>query len=241
MVTPIGRMTPYGMEHWAALAVTVCAGIALVIIVRRTVQRHGRARADRGFVIAGWALLAVVIAWMVWDLLPMNWNIGQSLPFQLSDAARVVTAAALITRRWWLIAITYYWGLTLNLQSIVTPDLNYFHAPALEYVAYWVFHIAVLLAPIVFVWGAGERPSWRGYTVSLGATAAWAAVAGTVNAITGANYGYLAHAPVGPSALDFLGPWPQYLLWEGVLIVAVWALITLPWVARRRVAVAAGY
>ena len=91
-----------------------------------------------------------------------------------------------------------------------------------------------MLAPVVLVWGLGYRPTWRGYGIAYAATLLWAGIAVTGNTLTGANYGYLNRAPAGPSILDLLGPWPQYLLVEAVVIAAGWALLTLPFVLRDR-------
>lgn len=226
VVDNVGRMTPYGGAHYAALAVTVVAAIVLVMWARKV---RGTRAEGRALTIAGWIMLAATLAWMCWNMLPMNWNIEQSLPLHLSDALRIVTSLALLTRSGWTIAISYYWGLTLNIQSVITPDLTYFHAPVFEYIAYWLFHIAALIVPIMLVWGLGYRPTWRGYGIAFAATLVWAGIAGVANALTGANYVYLARAPEVASALDLLGPWPIYILWEFVLVASVWALITWPW------------
>ena len=229
-VEPIGRMTPYGVEHIAVLIVTILTAVGLVWWIRRL----RRAGTEDGFLrAAGWLMLTTTIAWMVWGMLPGNWNIDQSLPFHYSDALRMITAIALLTRANWAIAICYYWGLTLNLQSVITPDLNYFDYPVLEFFAYWFLHMVALLVPIIFVWGLGYRPGWRGYGLTYAATVAWAGIALLVNVLTGANYGYLSRGPEGPSILDLLGPWPSYVLWEAVIIAVVWALMTWPWQTRR--------
>ena len=34
--------------------------------------------------------------------------------------------------------------------------------------------------------------------------------------------------------LNYLGPWPVYLLAEVAIVVVGWALITLPWTGRPR-------
>ena len=132
--------------------------------------------------------------------------------------------------------MSYFWGLTLNLQAVLTPDLNYFQVPALEFAMYWLLHLAALLAPVVLVWGLGYRPTWSGYGTAFALTVGWAGVALVANAVTGANYGYLSRGPVGPSILDALGPWPVYILWEAVLIAVVWALMTWPWTLGRHTA-----
>lgn len=230
LIDPIARMQPYGAEHLTVLAVTLLLIAVGVPVVRRL---RGTLSERRLLSITGWITLTITVLWTLWGLLPMNWNVAESLPFHFSDAIRLVVSIALITRAGWAIAISYYWGLTLNLQSLITPDLNYFHIPVLEFTMYWVLHVVAFVAPIVLVWGSGYRPTWRGYALTFAATCAWSALAMAVNAFTGANYGYLSRAPVGPSVLDVLGPWPVYIVWEGVLVLTVWALMTWPWESRR--------
>lgn len=229
----LGRMPQYGVEHIAALATIVLASVGLTIWARRAI-RAGYARSvDRALGLSGWFLLAVSILWLAWGMLPANFTVEQSLPFHFSDALRIITAIALITRASWAIIITYFWGLTLNLQAVLTPDLTYLQFPWVEYAFYWFLHAAALIVPIVFVWGVGYRPTWRGYAAGFGMTLAWAGVAVAANAITGANYAYLSRAPEGSSILDVLGPWPIYIIWEAVLIAGVWALMTWPWTTKR--------
>lgn len=229
----LGRMAPYGAAHLAALAV-IAAAVALAVIAGRRMRGTPRETAlTRGL---GWSMLALTVVWTAWGFLPQTWDVEQSLPFHFSDALRIITAVALITRSGWAVALSYFWGLTLNTQAILTPDLVYLTHPGLEYAAYWVLHAIALIAPVLLVWGLGYRPTWRGYAVSFAATLLWALVAMTANALTGANYAYVSRAPEGPSILDLLGGWPLYLLWEAVLIALVWALMTWPHtaLARRR-------
>lgn len=227
---PLGRMVPYGGEHLAMLAATLLCAAALIWWARRS----DPSRVDRALRIAGWVLLVNAVLWTLWGFLPWAWNLHESLPLHYSDALRLVIPIALITQARWAIVISYYWGLTLNLQSVITPDLNYFVWIPLEFTQYWVAHASGLIVPAVLIWGAGYRPTWRGYAAAYGATLAWALLAFTGNALTGANYGYLNRAPAGPSLLDVMGPWPLYLLVEAFLIAAVWALMTWPWEALRR-------
>lgn len=81
----------------------------------------------------------------------------------------------------------------------------------------------------------GRMPAYgTAHLALLALTVLWAGIAVTGNALTGANYGYLNHAPDGPGLLDVMGPWPQYLVVEAVAIAVVWTLMTRPWVVRDR-------
>lgn len=227
----LGRMPPYGTEHVAMLVVLVAAAAAAVIWARRSGLTP---RTERILSVAGWAYLVLSLAWSTWDLLPQNFTVEQSIPMHLSDVLRIITAIALITRAPLAIAISFYWGLTLNLQSIVTPDLNYITHPSIDFASYWIFHGLALIVPLVMVFGLGYRVTWRAYAWAFGSLLVWAGVAALVNTATGSNYGYLSHAPAGPSILDIMGGWPTYLLVEAVAILAVWALMTLPWAILQR-------
>lgn len=219
-------MPAYGVEHLLALALIVVLTLLAIAWVRRAKRPEG------AMAVVGWGYLIVGLAWVVWDLLPQNFTLEQSIPIHLSDVLKVITAIALITRAHWAAAITYYWGLTINLQSIVTPDLNYLVSPVIEFVSYWLFHGLAFAVPLVLVIGLGFRPKWKSLAIGFGGLLLWAGAASVVNALTGANYGYLAHAPAGPSLLDLMGGWPLYLAVAGIVIFATWTLMTLPWVRR---------
>jgi hypothetical integral membrane protein (TIGR02206 family) len=91
----------------------------------------------------------------------------------------------------------------------------------------------VVWAAIYLTWGRRNRPSWRDYRFAIAVTLVWAAFTITFNAITGTNYGYLNRKPPTASVLDALGDWPFYLLAEVAIVLAVWALMTWPWVRKR--------
>ena len=135
----------------------------------------------------------------------------------------------MVSGRGWACALTYYWGLTLSVQALLTPALGGGDFPAPSFLVFFADHVLVVWIAVLITWGLRRRPSWRDYRFALVATACWAVPTQAVNALTGANYGYLDRKPETASLLDVLGPWPWYLLVEAALVVGVWALITLPW------------
>lgn len=223
-------MPLFGTAHLLALAATVMVSVVLVLLVRR---HRSMPAIDRWLRITGWMLLAIALAWMLWDLLPTRFDLAHSLPVSLSDLARLLIPVALITRAGWAVAVVYYWGLSLNLMALLTPDLNYNFFPPLEYGMFWLAHIAAFAVPVVLVWGLRYRPTWRGFGFAYLFTVAWAVVTMGLNVLTEANYGYLNRPPEGGSLLDLMGPWPVYLLVAAAVLAVGWALITWPWTMRR--------
>ncbi|GAA1825215.1 YwaF family protein [Nesterenkonia flava] len=216
---------PLGAVHMLLLGVTAVLAVLVLWGARRLRGSRAESKVYSG---AGWGMLVLSVLYTGWLLLPGNWSVGQSLPLHYSDALRYVTALALIRRARWVVAITCFWGLTLNPQAMLTPHPSMLE-PSVHFGFYWVLHIAVLLAALALVWGVGYRPGWKDFLWAYGIALGWAALVMPVNALLGTNYAFLNRHPDGASLLDWLGEWPVYVVWLAVLVGVVWAAMTWLW------------
>ena len=223
--------TPYGLTHWAVLAITVVGAVLLARLGRRYRDTPAAETFTRIFAVVQ---LTVTLGFMIVWLVPPFFDVKQSLPLHLSDVLRLVAAYALWSRRPWAFALTYYWGLTFNPQAMLTPDLRPDVAPALEIASYWLQHVLVMWAAVYLTWGWGLHPNWRSYRLALAVTIGWATITFVINRALGTNYGYLNGKPSSASLLDLMGQWPWYLLVVLAILAVFWALITLPWTSRTR-------
>jgi len=224
------RFETYGASHQGALLLLLVGVVALVLFGRR---HRGSALAERWGRGMAVAVLAVTVPLQVLYFTPDYWDLEKTLPLQLCDLASGVAVYALWTRRRWAAALTYFWGLTLTSQAVLTPDLAA-DFPDPIFVLFWAMHLLVVWAAVYLVWALGLGPDWRRYRVAVAVTAAWAVTVYVFNVVVGTNYGYLNAKPSAASALDLLGPWPWYVLNEIVVVAAFWALITWPWARRSR-------
>lgn len=217
----------YGASYWGAIVVFVAGAVVLVWLGRRQTEEQSR-RFGR---IVGALTAVIYAAVLVYSMFPPT--IERSVPLRLTDLATVAAACALWSGRHWAFALTYYWGLVLSAQALISPVLVGPDFPHYTFLAFWAIHLAVVWAAIYLTWGRGMRPEWRSLRLVVIVTAVWAAVTFVFNRIAGTNYGFLNGKPVTASLLDVLGPWPVYILSATALIVAVWVLMTLPWVGSR--------
>jgi len=221
----------WGLGHWTMLVLTVVGSVVLVVVGRRI---RGKPAASAVSVVFAVVLLVITVIHLIHGLLPGNFRMQGSIPLQLSDLLRFVSAYAL-WRRVWATALVYYWGLTFNPQSLITPNLHYTWSPLYDFFMYWSLHILVMWAAIYLTWGLGHRPTWRSYWIGIIATLCWAVFTFTFNVVAGTNYGFLNATPASASLLDVMGPWPIYLLSAFVAMFVIWALITWPWMIIARV------
>lgn len=219
----------YSTTHLVALAVFLVGVVVIVAVGRRHRDQDVAVPFSRGFALA---ICVFTVPLQVLQLLPADWNPRTSLPFQLCDLAWMAAVYALWTHRDWAVGLTYFWGLTLTTQGIITPALDQ-DWPSPRYVMFWGMHLLIVWAAIYLVWGLRLTPTWAVYRKAVAITTTWAVAVFTYNAIAGTNYGYLNRKPSTASILDYLGPWPLYVVLEIAIVVAAWALLTWPWSRAR--------
>jgi hypothetical integral membrane protein (TIGR02206 family) len=222
------QFTAYGPSHWAILAVFVIGAVLLVRVGRGQTEQQARRLAR----ILGAVTALIYAAILIYIVTPPS--IDYSVPLQLTDLATVVAAYALWSQKQWAYALTYYWGLVLSTQALISPALQGPDFPHYQFLAFWAIHLLVVWAAIYLTWGRGMRPDWRDFRFAVLVTLVWATVTFTFNTIAGTNYGFLNRKPSTSSLLDVMGPWPWYVVTAATLVFIVWTLMTWPWIRMRR-------
>ena len=210
-------------EHLVTLLLITALVMGLTVAARR------RPGAWTVPVCRGLAVLLLLDegSWWIWLASQGSWSLSYALPFQLCDLAAFVAAAALWTRRPWLVELTYFWGIAGTLNGIVTPDIAA-HFPDYLYLQYFVAHGVIVGAALFLVVGLKIQPRPGAALRAFGWTALLLLVDAGVDSVTGANYLYLRHAPGSRSLLDLMGPWPWYVLSASLVTLLAFLLLELP-------------
>lgn len=220
-------MTPFhtfGPEHLGALGVIAAIGVAMVLA--------GRRLGERGKILMGRALAGALIAYAAvayarkFSSPEVGW--GDSLPLHLCDWVLVLCVVGLLREGRLARELAYFWGLAGSIHGLVTPDLRA-NFPAWGFFQFFWGHGGVVLAVVFFLGVRGLRPAPGGAWRAFVALNLYAAVAGTLDAAFGWNYGYLCRTPAQPSLLDHLGPMPWRLLAMEAIALASFALLAWPW------------
>jgi hypothetical integral membrane protein (TIGR02206 family) len=210
----------WSAEHLAALTVTVVVAALLVGAARwRPELAVGTGRGLALIILAGFVCEQVTYA------VRSEWTAKYNLPLQLTDAVTLVSVAALWRpERALLVELVYFWALTASLQAVLTPDLEQ-SFPDVLFFAYFATHSGAIAAACLLVFGEGRTPRpgavWRVYAI----TAGFAAVAAVGTLLTGGNYMFLRRKPVQGSLLDFMGPWPVYIVVAAAFGLAMFAAL----------------
>jgi hypothetical integral membrane protein (TIGR02206 family) len=223
------RFEALGTQHIAVLLAVLGLSVLLPLAVNRL--RSPRI-AFLGAGVLGGLLLASKAFEVVWYArLGLDWP--HLLPLHLSDLVAFATAAALFSRHPFLFELAYFWGLGGALQALLTPDLDAGFPSA----SFWLFFVphGLVIAGVFYATASLRLRPRPGCLKRVYAALAVAAVpAALANAAFGTNYMYLRRKPATASLLDFMGPWPWYILSMAAASLLVLMLLYSPfWIQDR--------
>lgn len=229
------RFIMFSAQHWAAL-LGVLLMIGLVIGFRKKLRISPWNEAFR--LVLSVLMLLLFIALQIWYVRSDQWDVTQSLPLQLSTVAMLLSAVLLMIRNYYLFEFIYFAGIGSALQALFTPVLDVAF-PHFWYFYFFVGHGSIIVTAIYFVAVEQYRPVLR----SVGRTMLWLnallLIILPINLITGANYMFVARKPETVSLLDWLGPWPWYLIPLEIVALVMCLILYVPfvvydWIIKKR-------
>jgi len=225
----------FGPGHLGALALTALMALGLVRLVRRGPERGAATAVRLGLaaLLLG-ATAATLAAWARHGTL--EWM--DVLPLHLCDMLILVAVYALVTRHALACELLYFWAGAGALLAMLGPDVNA-GFPDPGFLSFFALHGLVVASAAVLVFGFGRRPRprapWRVFLL----TNAYAGAVALIDLALDANFLFLRGKPAAPTLLDWLGPWPVYLLAAEALAAVLFVALDLPFRAGRRLAPAA--
>ena len=214
-------MPLFGVVHLSLLLAIAGAAVMLCWLCGR---RKVAVRAVR--LALGCGIAANELVW--WAFRYSHEGIhATNLPLQLCDLTVWMTVLACLTVVPAVVEFAHFAGVAGSGMAVLTPDL-WTPWPSYPAIYFFLAHGGVLVACSVLVFGRVARirrgALWRAFAILV----AYAAFLGAFNAISGANYMYLCRKPANASLLDWLGPWPLYLLGGAMAGLLLFWLLSLP-------------
>ena len=212
----------FGTTHLLILAAIPAIAGALSWMVRMKRELAGLLRSN----LAAFLLVNELI-WYIYNVAEGWVHFPYGLPLDLCDVVVWLTIAAAFTGRPALVELAYYWGIAGSSMAVLTPDLG---VPLVSYpgVYFFLAHGGVVITALFLVWGELARPRPGSMWKALFWLNVYAAAIGGFNAIFRTNYFYLCEKPASASLLDYMGPWPFYLLTGELFGLVVFYLLALP-------------
>lgn len=215
----------YSSSHWCVLILTVLVTVVMVVLARK--NPTGKTAPTLGYMLAG-IILFNLLALLFHGINRVGTTWVDLLPMQLCDWLSFIAPAALIWRKQWLYEITYFLGVAGTLHGLITPDLQYSY-PHFYFFTFFIGHAGIVIAAAYLSFGLSFRPYPRSIFRALVFIQFYFITAALVNFLLDTNFGYLRAKPLNPSLIDYLGPWPWYLVSLELLALLSFFICYAPW------------
>lgn len=199
----------FSAQHILALLVVAAINLSFAVFLRN--GHNPRLRELLRYLLIS-ILILVQIAWNWWQWFHGIWTIADSLPLQICTLSEALATIMLITRSRALFGLLYFWCLAGAGNGLFSPDIIIYGFPHVRYWIFFISHGANVSAALFMVFAYAYRPTWRELWLTALMTNIYLAVIMLVNALAGGNYMYVARKPDFPSLMDYMGPWPWYIL-----------------------------
>lgn len=220
----------FSSPHLIAIAVCLVVSV-LIYLYRKSLQEPLTDRLLR-YSLAG-LLLFTEVFFQLWHLYTGYWSAAYTLPLQLCSVSLLFSIGMLMTNSFRLYEITFFIGVGGAAQAMITPELFY-PFPHVRFFHFFIAHAAIIWACLYMTWVKRYRPTFASIWKTMGFLNGLLVIALIVNPLSGGNYLFVSHKPNNPSLIDYLGPYPWYILsLEGVALL-MFLLLYLPFVVSNR-------
>lgn len=210
-------------EHLLPLFVIAVGIVAVLVAARRWSSRW----VERGARVIAVAVVLAECAWWLLAIVQDRWSMQYNLPLHLCEAGCFILAVALVWRVQFAFEVAYFWGIGGTLPGLFTPSIPG-HFPDAVYFQYYAEHGLVVLGALYLVFVLRLRPARGAVRRVFTATVIYALTVWFIDLATNGNYLFLRYLPPTKTALDYMGPWPWYLVTGTVLAIAVMNLLYIP-------------
>jgi len=189
-------------------------------------------------------ILPVLVIFMVcseimdwtWYILIGHYSLRSCLPLHLCSVSIFIEFTAVLwTRNLYLKEFSYALSMPAALAALLTPGW-YYPLFSFQYLQSGLTHTLLVLVPVLLVWGRGFRPDFRRLPGCFLLLLSLAGIASAANFLFGGNYMFLGYVPKD-TALQVFERWfghPGYIFLEIGLILIIWLILYLPWIAAGR-------
>jgi len=214
----------FGLPHLITLAIVVLGVVGLIVFRKRFSKR---ARRNWRY---GMAALLIVneVAGHIWYWRVGVWDISFMLPLHMCSLFVWLTAIMLLTRSYRIYEFAYFLGIGGAIQALITPNVGPFGFPHFRFFQAFFMHAPIVLGSVFMTTVEGYRPTGKSLLrVAVGTNLYMAAIFG-INMLLGSNYMFIAQKPPTASLMDYLAPWPWYILEIEAIGAVICLVLYLP-------------
>tara|TARA_B100000029_G_scaffold451597_1_gene476279 strand:- start:104 stop:826 length:723 start_codon:yes stop_codon:yes gene_type:complete len=214
----------FGADHIIGSVIFLILWIWLPLYSKENLSKNSQNRLG---IILGFIVMSNYLVWVILEIISGTFDFKLHLPFHLCRFANLAIPIVMIWKKERLFQVLYFWGMSGMLQGAITPDVTH-GFPHFHYFRFFIGHNGMVLVLIYAIVVLGFRPSLKGLFDSFIALNLFLILAAVINLVLDSNYFWICAKPPTNSLLDYLGPWPWYILIAEFVALLHYFLAFLP-------------
>ncbi|MEN8171678.1 MAG: TIGR02206 family membrane protein [Chloroflexota bacterium] len=218
----------FGSSHLIALGIVVLLAFSPFLI------RNSASIKLRKIIRYGLASILIFnqISRHIWINYYGQWSIQWNLPLHMCSLFVWLSAYMLITKSYLIFELAYFLGIAGALQALLTPDAGTYGFEHYYLIQFFIAHGSIIIASSYMAIVEGFRPTWRSIKKVFISVNIYLVFITVVNLAINSNYLYSLHKPHAPTLLDYLGPWPWYILSAEGVAAIMFLILYLPYLIK---------
>lgn len=224
-----------GFKLFSFFHIAIILSLVIIIILMfafKSIFRNSKVKNFLRYILA-YLLLFVKASEQVLDFIKGRWTVKGSLPLHLCGITSIFCIVMLLTKKYSIFEIMYFWGLIGSPLAIIFPsDLNYSY----NSIIFWQFMISHFLNIIIVVFmiiAYKFRPTLKSIYKTFIWTNIYMAFIACFNYTAGSNYYFLYlckdPAPQFPNPFKTVNSWPIIILLLEAVTILMPLLFYIPY------------
>lgn len=218
------KFEPFQITHWTGLLAVIIMGY--LTIKKGLSYSNAESRSRFGLMVAS----IPIVFYISRDLYTAYLGIYDykiDLPLHLCRMSALLLPLMHYTRNRLIFGVLYFWTFVGAGNALATPDLV-IDFPSVEYFVYFIGHSYLIVGVFYAIFVYKMTPGWKDFRNAVIGTNIYVLLSMGFNSILGSNYFYTLGKPDVPSLLDYLGPWPMYLITGQLLMFGLFFIVLTP-------------
>ncbi|ADO83200.1 TIGR02206 family membrane protein [Ilyobacter polytropus] len=222
----MNRFELFSKEHFFYLA--AYSLITLIFIIISLKVRDKKSFARNSATIIG----ILKLSELAYRFVILGDPIRFLLPLHLCNLTLIMAIIAMITKNKFFLNLTYFWSAG-TIFALLTPEVK-INFPHLLNISFFSTHFYLIFSAVYCVKVFNFKPDFKNLLKAFKYVNLAFIIIFFINLALKTNYMFVNYKPTFKSPLDYMGPWPYYIIVLEIITFVCFLVMYLPFYTKKR-------
>ncbi len=169
---------------------------------------------------------------LIYRLTVLNEPLRFLLPLHLCNLTLITAIIAMISGNKLFLNLTYFWSAG-TIFALLTPEVK-INFPHLLNISFFSTHFYLIFSAVYCIKAFNFKPDLKNLMKAFKYLNFAFIIIFFINFELGTNYMFVNHKPMFKSPIDYMGPWPYYIIWLEIITLICFIIMYLPFYLNKK-------